>query len=103
MSGLFFVSQRYKSLSPSQIADEAKIRSPQHCSFDHLSHDELEALASRMSMSAPYVRSGLQSPSARSGSTAAWRFLCTMRTFYSMNWLGTRDLRIADTDYIGPA
>jgi len=26
-----------------------------------------------------------------------------MRTFYSINWLGTRDLRIADTDYIGPA
>jgi hypothetical protein len=40
MSGLFFVSQCYKSMSPSQIADEGKIRSPQHCSFDHLSHDE---------------------------------------------------------------
>jgi hypothetical protein len=40
MSGLFFVSQCYKSMTPSQIADEGKIRSPQHCSFDHLSHDE---------------------------------------------------------------
>jgi hypothetical protein len=40
MSGLFVVRQCYKSMSPSQIADEGKIRSPQHCSFDHLSHDE---------------------------------------------------------------
>jgi hypothetical protein len=40
MSGLFVVRQCYKSMSPSQIADEGKIRSPQHCGFDHLSHDD---------------------------------------------------------------
>jgi hypothetical protein len=40
MSGLFVVRQGYKSMSPSQIADEGKIRSPQHCGFARLSHDE---------------------------------------------------------------
>jgi hypothetical protein len=29
--------------------------------------------------------------------------LGAMRADFSIIWLGTRDLRIADTDYIGPA